>query len=65
MIVNIIVSHQVAEVSIAQTQKKCLLSENELKTEIKNLQIKMDEETRVNTEIESYLLTHTTVSHRG
>ena len=55
---------KVAEVCIAQTQKKCLLSENELKNEIKNFQVKLDEETRVNTEIESYLLTHTTVGSR-
>ncbi|CAH1781052.1 unnamed protein product, partial [Owenia fusiformis] len=49
-----------AEVGVAQTQKKCFLTENELKTEIDRLRQQVDEETRVNTEIEAYLRTHQT-----
>ncbi|KAK7480454.1 hypothetical protein BaRGS_00028271, partial [Batillaria attramentaria] len=48
-----------AEVAVAQTQKRCFLSEKELKDEVDRLQKKIDEENRANAEIESYLRTHT------
>lgn len=48
-----------AEVAVAQTQKRCMLTEKELKEEVEKLQKKIDEENRANAEIESYLRTHT------
>ena len=50
------------EVAVAQTQKRVNLQEKEMKDEIEQLRHKVDEETRVNAEIESYLRTHQSVS---
>ncbi|KAH3805977.1 dynein regulatory complex protein 9-like [Dreissena polymorpha] len=47
-----------AEVSVAQTQKKCSLSEKELKDEIEGHRHEIDEEIRCNSEIVSFLTTH-------
>ena len=47
---------------VAQTQKRCGMQEKDMKEEIERLRHKVDEETRVNAEIESYLRTHQTVS---
>ncbi|XP_025079142.1 dynein regulatory complex protein 9-like [Pomacea canaliculata] len=47
-----------ADVAVAQTQKRCMLSEKELKDEIERLQSKIDDENRTNSEIESYLRSH-------
>lgn len=47
-----------AEVSVAQTQKKCSLSEKEMKDEIEKYRHDIDEEIRCNLEIESFLKTH-------
>ncbi|XP_070173058.1 dynein regulatory complex protein 9-like [Littorina saxatilis] len=47
-----------AEVAVAQTQKRCMLSEKELKDEAEKLTNKIDEENRANAEIESYLRAH-------
>lgn len=47
-----------AEVAVGQTQKRCMLSEKDLKEEIELSKKKIDEEIRVNTEIEQYLKTH-------
>jgi len=41
--------------SVAQTKKKCDLSEVELKQQIENVQEQIDEENRCNAELESYL----------
>ncbi|CAF0822487.1 unnamed protein product, partial [Brachionus calyciflorus] len=41
--------------SVAQTKKKCDLSEQELKTNIEKLQEQIDEENRCNAEMESFL----------
>ncbi len=41
--------------SVAQTKKKCDLSEIELKQQIENVQEQIDEENRCNAELESYL----------
>lgn len=49
-----------AEVGVSQTQKKCYMNEMELKQEIDRLRAQVDEETRVNEEIEAYLRTHQT-----
>ncbi|KAL3848011.1 hypothetical protein ACJMK2_018896 [Sinanodonta woodiana] len=49
-----------AEVAVAQTQKKCTLSEKQLKEEIESLRRQIDEEIRVNNEVVSYLETHKT-----
>ena len=49
------------EVAVAQTQKRCNIQEKDMKEEIEKLRHKVDEETRVNAEIESYLRTHQTV----
>ena len=51
-----------AEVGVSQTQKKCNMGEREMKDEIEKLKEKVDEENRVNAEIESFLRTHTDVS---
>jgi len=48
-----------AEVSVSQTQKRCGLTEKEMKEEIEKLKQKIDEENRCNAEIESFLRTHT------
>jgi len=47
-----------AEVSVAQTQKRCNMAEKEMRAEIDQLRQKIDEETRVNAEIESFLRAH-------
>merc|ERR1711976_468206 len=47
-----------AEVSVAQTQKRCNLAERNNRDEIEKLKDEIDEENRVNAEIESYLRTH-------
>ncbi|ESO88598.1 hypothetical protein LOTGIDRAFT_125731 [Lottia gigantea] len=47
-----------AEVGVTQTQKRCYLSEKEMKDEIDNLQNQIDKETRANAEIESFLRNH-------
>ncbi|WAR27277.1 DRC9-like protein [Mya arenaria] len=47
-----------AEVSVAQTQKKCALSEKEMKEQIESLRQETDEEVRCNSEIEQFLRTH-------
>ncbi|XP_072180627.1 dynein regulatory complex protein 9-like [Diadema setosum] len=49
-----------AEVAMGQTQKRCSLTEKEMKNEIELLKQKIDEEQRVNTEIETYLKRHQT-----
>ncbi|XP_072180626.1 dynein regulatory complex protein 9-like [Diadema setosum] len=49
-----------AEVAMGQTQKRCSLTEKEMKDEIELLKQKIDEEQRVNTEIETYLKRHQT-----
>ena len=46
---------KMADVTVAQTQRRCQLTEKELKEEIEKLKTKIDEETRVNMEIESFL----------
>merc|ERR1711976_342171 len=48
-----------AEVSVAQTQKRCNIGEKECRDDIGSLKDKVDEENRVNAEIESYLRAHT------
>lgn len=48
-----------ADVGVSQTQKRCSVSEKEMKDEIDELKRKTDEEERVNAEIESFLRTHT------
>merc|ERR1711976_574046 len=48
-----------AEVSVAQTQKRCNIGEKECRDDIESLKDKVDEENRVNAEIESYLRAHT------
>lgn len=48
-----------AEVTVSQTQKRCNMSEKEMKDEIEKLKEKIDEENRCNAEIESFLRTHT------
>lgn len=47
-----------AEVAISQVQKRCMLSEKQLRDEIELIKKKIDEEIRVNQEIEQYLKTH-------
>jgi len=47
-----------AEVAVAQTQKKCFLDETDMKDEIEKLHRQIEEEERVNQEIEQYLRTH-------
>jgi len=47
-----------AEVRVANTQKKCQQSEQQLKDELEMLRHRIDEEVRVNAEIESYLKSH-------
>ncbi|XP_077987689.1 dynein regulatory complex protein 9-like [Glandiceps talaboti] len=47
-----------AEVAVNQTQKKCFLTENDMKEEIELLHRQIEEEERVNQEIEQYLRTH-------
>lgn len=47
-----------AEVSVAQTQKRCGLAERDNREEIEKLKDQIDEENRVNAEIESHLRTH-------
>jgi len=47
-----------AEVSVAQTAKHCNMSEKEMREEIESLRNKIDEETRVNAEMESFLRAH-------
>ncbi|KAJ8028401.1 Dynein regulatory complex protein 9 [Holothuria leucospilota] len=49
-----------AEVAVYQTQKKCSLIEKQLREEIELLNEKINEEERVNQEIEQYLKTHQT-----
>ncbi|KAI8498737.1 PREDICTED: IQ domain-containing protein G-like [Branchiostoma belcheri] len=47
-----------AEVQVFQTQKRCNMSEQALREELEALKVKIDEEVRVNGEIESFLKTH-------
>lgn len=47
-----------AEVTVSQTQKKCFLTEKDMKDEIDRLHRQIEEEERVNQEIEQYLRTH-------
>jgi kinesin family protein 6/9 len=49
---------KMCDVSVAQTQKRCLFNEKTLQTEIEELKAKIDEENRVNAEVESFLRTH-------
>ncbi|XP_022088174.1 IQ domain-containing protein G-like [Acanthaster planci] len=49
-----------AEVAVYQVQKRCMLSEKQLKDEIELIKKKIDEEIRVNQEIEQYLKAHQT-----
>ena len=53
---------KMADVTVAQTQRRCQLTEKELKEEIEKLKTKIDEETRVNMEIESFLRLVTTIT---
>ncbi|CAH1244853.1 IQCG [Branchiostoma lanceolatum] len=46
------------EVQVFQTQKHCSMSEQALREELEALKVKIDEEVRVNGEIESFLKTH-------
>lgn len=48
------------QVAVSQTQKRCTMNEKEMKEEIERLRHKIDEEIRVNAEIENYLKTHQT-----
>ncbi|XP_033637450.1 dynein regulatory complex protein 9-like isoform X2 [Asterias rubens] len=47
-----------AEVAVSQVQKRCTLSEKQLRDEIELIKKKIDEEIRVNQEIEQYLKAH-------
>ncbi|XP_013389492.1 IQ domain-containing protein G-like [Lingula anatina] len=47
-----------AQVSVAQTLKRCTMAEKGMKDELESLRNKIDEETRVNAEVESFLQTH-------
>ncbi|XP_071949916.1 dynein regulatory complex protein 9-like [Antedon mediterranea] len=47
-----------AEVTVQQTQKHCFLTDKQLKEEIDRYKKMIDEEVRVNQEIEQYLKTH-------
>ncbi|XP_002738856.1 dynein regulatory complex protein 9-like [Saccoglossus kowalevskii] len=47
-----------AEVTVNQTQKKCSLTEKDMKQEIDRVHRQIEEEERVNQEIEQYLKTH-------
>lgn len=47
-----------AEVGVNQTQKRCGLAEKDTREEIEKLKDEIDEENRVNAEIESHLRTH-------
>merc|ERR1711948_218110 len=47
-----------AEVAVAQSQKRCVMSEKEMKEEIERLQVKIDEEGNAHQKIVSYLQTH-------
>ncbi|XP_033117874.1 dynein regulatory complex protein 9-like [Anneissia japonica] len=47
-----------AEVTVQQTQKRCFLSDKQMKEEIEQYKKMIDEEVRVNQEIEQYLKTH-------
>ncbi|EDO39999.1 predicted protein [Nematostella vectensis] len=47
-----------AEVRVSCTQKKCQQTENSMKEELERLKFKIDEEERVNNEIEAYLKQH-------
>ncbi|GFS27685.1 IQ domain-containing protein G [Elysia marginata] len=47
-----------AEVAVAQSQKKCFISEKDMKEEIERLKRKIDEENRANQDIVSYLHNH-------
>ncbi|KXJ11117.1 dynein regulatory complex protein 9 [Exaiptasia diaphana] len=47
-----------AEVRVSCTMKRCQQSENSLKEELETLKYKIDEEARVNAEIEAYLKQH-------
>jgi len=49
-----------AEVAVSQVQKRCALNEKQLKDEIELIKKKIDEEIRVNQEIEQYLKAHQT-----
>lgn len=50
---------KIAEVTVAQTQKRCSISEKQIRLEIERVKDQIDEEARVNAEIESFLRTHT------
>jgi len=50
-----------AEVRVACAQRKCQMTETELKDETKDLEHKLEDESRCNAEIESYLKTHHTL----
>lgn len=47
-----------AEVRVSCTQKRCQQGENSLKEDLETLHYKIDEEARVNSEIETYLRQH-------
>lgn len=47
-----------AEVAVAQSQKKCVISEKDMKEEIERLQVRTDEENDAHEKITSYLQTH-------
>lgn len=49
-----------ADVAVAQTMKRCNLSEKDLRDEIDSLREEIDQEMRVNAETESWLRTHQT-----
>lgn len=49
---------KMCDVSVAQTQKHCQYTERNLMAEIEDLKAKIDEENRVNAEVESFLRTH-------
>ena len=47
-----------AEVSVAQTAKRCQQDEKEMREDIDTLRMRVDEETRCNAEMESSLHAH-------
>lgn len=54
-----------ADLRVAMTQKKCELGENDMRGEIESLKRNVDEESRVNSEIESYLQSQIIVSSQS
>jgi len=47
-----------AEVAVAQSQKRCVNAEKDMKAEIEKLQVRLDEEGNAHQKIESYLQAH-------